>query len=522
MKHIDLFSGIGGFALACEWAGIETIGFVEIDAFCHKVLKKHWPDVPIVEDVNNVEEIKQVIANAQAGGIQARPQQSSETSNIRGLDTIRRDNDNGLLLTAGFPCQPFSAAGRRKGSADSRYLWPQTLAVIEAVKPDWVLLENVVGILSMVFPDSAVRVASQASFCEVPNDEIADYNTIAGRIDGDLRQAGYETVWLVIPACAINAPHRRDRVWVVAHAEHSRGTRAKVKGENTGLQPSGSSRSELCDLQPQGENSLRDDGRGDGSTEAEVVANSFKPRARGNQQEIADEGRRVSSDRGEGIRQGDGEISTSGIDSTDKYAPANSPNLLCNGSNDNSRVGMGREKVSQPRNSSRESIVANSNGQRSGTSECRINSVRQEKDKEQAGQPQPEHNGHDGTIAKPQSRESWEQPEPKGREDTSRGDSEGRDAPNSNNEGLQGNEQPSTYCSGFRQCESPESVTQCDRVPAGWAENWYEVATRFCRVDDGIPRVVDRVERLKALGNAIVPEVAYQIMKTIVEADSLL
>ena len=245
MKHIDLFSGIGGFALACEWVGIETICFCEIDPFCQKVLKKHWPNVLIVEDVNNVEEIKSIItANAEGKGRERWGNGSGDSTwietrlsgcndsdvgntNRERLEGQERDNDkltkpDRMLLTAGFPYQPFSAAGRRKGSADSRYLWPQTLAVIEAVKPDWVLLENVAGILSMVFPDSAVGVASQASFCEVPNDEIADYNTISGRIDGDLRQAGYETVWLVIPACAVNAPHRRDRVWIVAHSTNKR------------------------------------------------------------------------------------------------------------------------------------------------------------------------------------------------------------------------------------------------------------------------------------------------------------
>ena len=95
MKHLDLFSGIGGFALACEWAGIETIGFVEIDKYCQKVLRRHWPNVPIVEDIRDVKE-----------------------------DTFQRPVD---LITGGFPCQPFSMAGKRRGKADDRYLWPDKL-----------------------------------------------------------------------------------------------------------------------------------------------------------------------------------------------------------------------------------------------------------------------------------------------------------------------------------------------------------------------------------------------------------
>ena len=256
MKHVDLFSGIGGFALACDWAGIETVCFVEIDKFCQKVLKKHWPNVPIVEDVNNVEEIKAIItANAELCGClhgqpekqpaerrqQAQPDSESgcepsvlSSTGIASLaqgegrerwrgregDSARSEArlsgcKDSLLLTGGFPCQPFSNAGRKRGASDSRYLWPQTLAVIKAVQPDWIILENVAGLLNMVFPDSETRVASQASFCEVPNDEIADYNTISGGIDRDLTEAGYETVWLVIPACSLGAPHRRDRVWII-------------------------------------------------------------------------------------------------------------------------------------------------------------------------------------------------------------------------------------------------------------------------------------------------------------------
>jgi len=230
MWHIDLFSGIGGFSLACEWAGVETIGFCEIDSFCHKVLKKHWPKVPIVRDVNNVEGIKKVIAHAE--GLHGLWRTASEGQPVQQLGGCYS-----LLLTAGFPCQPFSTAGRRKGSADDRYLWPQTLTVIEAAKPDWVLLENVAGLLSMVFPDSAVGVASQASFCEVPNDEIADYDTISGGIERDLRQAGYETVWLVIPACAVNAPHRRDRIWIVAYSNGITGRQVRTYTTDGGERP---------------------------------------------------------------------------------------------------------------------------------------------------------------------------------------------------------------------------------------------------------------------------------------------
>ena len=220
LTHLDLFSGIGGFALAAQWAGVKTIGFVEIDKYCQQVLKKHWPDVPIVGDINNVEEIKQIVANA-TGKRKRIGQQERVDREVYAPPGREQGGDStkpcdSLLLTGGFPCQPFSQAGRRKGSADNRYLWPQTLAVIEAVKPDWIVLENVAGLLSMVFPDSEVGVASQASLFGDTDEEICDYDTICGRIESDLQKAGYETVWFVIPACAVSTPHRRDRVWIVA------------------------------------------------------------------------------------------------------------------------------------------------------------------------------------------------------------------------------------------------------------------------------------------------------------------
>jgi len=197
MYHLDLFSGIGGFALACQWAGIETIGFVEIDKYCQKVLKKHWPNVPIVEDIRNVEEIKRIVANA----TQYRKSRSRSTWSGRtgftdsdfNVGTGNRNMGAGkptLLITAGFPCQPFSVAGKQRSKEDDRYLWPETLAVIEAVKPDWILLENVTGIINLAL------------------------DTVLSDLEG----AGYSTETLIIPACAVNAWHRRDRVWIVANS----------------------------------------------------------------------------------------------------------------------------------------------------------------------------------------------------------------------------------------------------------------------------------------------------------------
>lgn len=156
MRHLDLFSGIGGFALAAQWAGYETVQFVEIEPFPCKVLKKHWPEVPIHNDIKTFD------GTQYAGTID--------------------------LLTGGFPCQPYSVAGLRKGKRDDRALWPEALRIVQEVKPDWCVFENVAGILSMGFKHYVF----------------------------DLENAGYEVQCFVIPACATGAPHRRDRVWIVA------------------------------------------------------------------------------------------------------------------------------------------------------------------------------------------------------------------------------------------------------------------------------------------------------------------
>jgi DNA (cytosine-5)-methyltransferase 1 len=159
LTHLDLFSGIGGFALAAQWAGFSTVGFAEVDSFCTKVLKKHWPQIKNYGDVRNI--------NA-----------------IGHLD----------LITGGFPCQPFSNAGKKKGTQDDRYLWPEFRRIIQSCHPRWVVAENVTGIVDMEL------------------DNILD----------DLENSGYETQSFVIPACALQAPHKRERVWIVAHSNRER------------------------------------------------------------------------------------------------------------------------------------------------------------------------------------------------------------------------------------------------------------------------------------------------------------
>ena len=161
MTHLGLFEGIGGFALAAQWAGWHTSTVVEWNPYCQAILKKNFPDATIYGD------IKQFDGRPYAGQID--------------------------IITGGFPCQPFSHAGKREGATDDRYLWPEMLRIIRQIKPAWVVGENVAGLLTM------------------------DGGHIFAGILADLENAGYSTETYLIPAVSVGAPHRRDRIWIIAY-----------------------------------------------------------------------------------------------------------------------------------------------------------------------------------------------------------------------------------------------------------------------------------------------------------------
>lgn len=194
-RHLDLFSGIGGFALAAQsvWGDAHEIAaFCEIDRFCRRILKKHWPDARFIED------IKKFDAKEFAGTID--------------------------ILTGGFPCQPFSTAGKRRGKADDRYLWPEMLRIISQVRPRWIIGENVAGFVSMV---ESVGPAVLEGRTIDRGAESDIYEAVYSRqehmlieyVCKDLENQGYSVQPLVIPACGVDAPHKRDRVWIVGHAD---------------------------------------------------------------------------------------------------------------------------------------------------------------------------------------------------------------------------------------------------------------------------------------------------------------
>ncbi len=169
---LDLFSGIGGFSLGLERAGFDTIAFCEIEPFCRNILSKHWPHVPIAQDIRQL-----------------------RYENGRLYDAERVIYEGRIdLICGGFPCQPFSVAGRKKGTEDDRDLWPEMFRIIQQAQPSWVVGENVANFVNLAFTRTKI----------------------------DLEHEGYTVQPFVIPACAIGAPHRRDRVWIVAHTDGKR------------------------------------------------------------------------------------------------------------------------------------------------------------------------------------------------------------------------------------------------------------------------------------------------------------
>lgn len=173
MRHLSLFSGIGGFDLAAQWMGWVNVAHCEIDPFCRQILKYYWPDAITYSDIRKTD------FSVHHGTVD--------------------------IISGGFPCQPYSVAGLRKGKEDDRHLWPEMLRAIREVSPRWVVGENVRGLTNW------------------------NGGVVFDEVQADLEAEGYEVLPFILPACAVNAPHRRDRVWFVAHANGVRHGRGSVK-----------------------------------------------------------------------------------------------------------------------------------------------------------------------------------------------------------------------------------------------------------------------------------------------------
>lgn len=181
MNHGSLFSGIGGFDLAAEWMQWNNVFHCEKEKFCQQILKYYWPDAALHEDITKTDFTK-----------------------------YKNQID---ILSGGFPCQPFSNAGERKGTADDRYLWPEMLRAISEIKPRWIVGENVYGLVNW------------------------NSGLVLDTIKTDLENLSYEVFPpVIIPACGLNAPHRRYRVWVIAHAHETGLQTERTEQQTTGFE----------------------------------------------------------------------------------------------------------------------------------------------------------------------------------------------------------------------------------------------------------------------------------------------
>src|SRR3990167_4042683 len=215
LTHGSLFSGIGGFDLGFERAGFKTIWQVEIDPYCQAILAKHFPQAQRFRNIKRFRSCK----------------------TLTPVDVI----------TGGFPCQPFSVAGKRCGTADDRYLWPEMRRVIEEVRPRWVVAENVPGLIKLALD----------------------------QVLSDLEALGYTVGAVTVPACAVDAPHRRERLWIVANAERERNRRGSREGASAG----GTRKGERTQLREEHNDQIRDGGTDVADTAQQLFDRSRYARA---------------------------------------------------------------------------------------------------------------------------------------------------------------------------------------------------------------------------------------------------
>jgi len=390
IKILDICSGIGGFSLGLEaTGGFDTVAFCEFDDFCCKVLNKHWPNVPIYKDLKEIGNEPERI--------------------IQEFD----------LICGGIPCQPFSLAGKQKGKEDDRHLWPYMYEIVKSKKPTWVIVENVGGFVNVALDDVCL----------------------------DLETQGYATQSFIIPACSVEAPHKRDRIWILGKLMAD----TESNGEDGVLRTTESEHD-------QGDTRMESSSSSDGRSEREVsqdVANSKEL-----EDHEHDNGERTQQDREHRVSQQSGGEGSLG----------------------------GKEDVADPKLVSSDSISD------SGSN----------------------------TEATGQRQETG----------TADGSSGRQDVAYSNSEGLQGSEEAGDTQESREEREQlasgqDSSLSKGHTEPqlGGMADGvsprldghlGFEREPSIPRVATGIP---NRVNRLKTLGNSIVPQIVYNIGLAILEEE---
>lgn len=436
MNHGSLFSGIGGFDLAAELMGWENKFHCEWNEFGQKVLKHYWPKAISYNDIKKTD------------------------------FTIHRGEID--IITGGFPCQPYSLAGKRKGKEDDRHLWPEMLRAIREIQPSWVVGENVFGLINwgggLVFHE----------------------------VQADLEAEGYEVWPYVLPACSVNAPHRRDRIWFVAYSRHNskrsaRNSSADERAKSSIIHKEGQGgdretvfNSRSCDLSGDATNT-NSDGQFGSNSEYEINASERRKHAQRDTQQMGGDVAHSQSEGSSGElqqRQKQGQSGRCNSEKLSSYTESNRPQGQRGFGEVIATEGVIATVCTNEGTSAPHAEHSNSNRFSNGCQQFITN---------KSGQ-------HIGGHTE------------SGRGFTS--DSE-RIRPSGQEYRLEKSGQHTEENSGF------------------WWSN-FPTQSPICTGDDGIPRNLDgitfpkwRNESIKAAGNAIVPQVALQIFKAIQEYENL-
>ena len=417
LKVLDLFSGIGGFALGLDSTGFfETVKFVEKDKYCQKVLRKNFPNIPIEEDIKNVKG-KEYSADVVVGG---------------------------------FPCQPFSVAGKQKGTNDDRYLWPEMLRLIREIKPEFVIGENVQGIINL------------------------QNGMVLRQVQDELESEGFEVQCFLIPASGIGAWHQRYRVWIVGHSQHN-GLLAAEKRCRDEKDHGGSQ---------EGQNETIESTRTSGSRNDEDVSNTHTRLSIGENKEVQTRRDTVDSS---SSRRGEENVSDTEI------------------------IGTG-----EPRDTDQEK-------RNEGCSPTQSDGSSEDVSDTNSGL-----RGGGRTIPPGGENKVWRfRVEEEGIRDNVRIETIGRDAvsgegetdvSDTEHEGLQGGQRndkgEGRQILSSEQHDGDEIRGETGRTNGIQEQKtWWQIESDLCGIPDGISYELDkdRANRIKALGNAIVPQIAREI-----------
>ncbi|WP_129698490.1 DNA cytosine methyltransferase [Parabacteroides goldsteinii] len=474
LVHGSLFSGFDAPSLASFQMGWENAFHCEINNFCNAILKYWFPNSEHYEDISRTD--------------------------------FRKWRGKIDILTGGFPCQPFSVAGQRKGTDDNRYLWSQMLRAIQEIQPTWVVGENVAGILTMVQPGEEVEVANGCSIFEEDNRKrvLLRQEYVVETICQALEREGYSIQPILIPACAVGAPHRRDRVWFVAHRT------------NAGIE----------DVRREWENTILSDGTAPNS---DIYGRRF-----GKGEQKPDSRSEGKTDNSTGCKNGPAPIAGS---------------KRCCGRCDNREercIYNDRERNSEENKWKRDKWQhrTGEDGSTASNSQCQgSRQVHEEIQSEKPDGDSTDRNGHEWDAAYSDSEKLQKRFKAGRRSDTKKNGTRMDNgiersgglqyAPDSDNKRLQGFHVSQWDDAEKREIEERYSKQySCDDRGTLPTTDWEDFPTQppVCSRDDGLPFDVDSLtipftkwkqESIKGYGNAIVPQVILEIYKAIEEVEKL-